>query len=209
MKDTQVFFKGPMVLAILNGQKTMTRRPVALPDDAEHVQYWAPPSGRSQSGWADPGVNYWTPSGNHIDPCPYGQLGDRLWVRETWQHSYFPYGPASPSADIFYRADFLDDPLGPDLEYSRDGIRRTWKPSIHMPRWASRIDLEIIAIRVERLQNISDADLAAEGIAVPDQPGLARFDFRAMWDEMYGRGSWDINPWVWVIEFKRIEKAPS
>lgn len=222
MKELPILFSPPMVRAILDGSKTQTRRVVKLPDNARDVQYYAPPSGRSQPGWADPGVNYWTPDisgatvSNHIDPCPYGQSGDRLWVRETWNHENYPYGPDDPDCCFFYRADYLDDPLGPDLELSEDGIRRKWIPPIHMPRWASRIDLEITGVRVERLNSISEQDAIREGAPgyeegtdapPPDEfhEWCYRSSFRRLWESINGPGSWDANPWVWVIEFRRIK----
>ncbi|MBR8151047.1 hypothetical protein [Burkholderia vietnamiensis] len=150
---------------------------------------------------------YWTPS-------PYGRVGDRLYVRETWQHSNHPFGPYESDCLVFYRADYLEDPLGPDLERSADGIRREWRPSIHMPRAAARITLEITGVRVERLQAISWADAIAEGIKDPRRAAV-RIDpidgtvaqFRKLWDSLNAaRGhGWDANPWVWVIEFRRIE----
>src|SRR5690606_25633086 len=96
--------------------------------------------------------------------CPYGEVGDYLWVRETWNHSNYPYGPYDSDCLIFYRADYDNDLLDADRKKSSDGIRRKWKPAIHMPRSASRIRLEIMNIRVERLQDISEEDVIAEGI---------------------------------------------
>ena len=159
--------------------------------------------------------------------CPYGEPGDRLWVRETWAHENMPHGPYQPGCAVFYRADYMDDPLGPDLERSPDGIRRRWIPSIHMPRAACRLELEVTGVRVERLHDISEADAVDEGIRIsswakrsmacqgiyecqmPD--GKTHFNdsayelYRILWDQINGRGAWDANPWVWVIEFKRVK----
>ncbi|MGA7781148.1 MAG: hypothetical protein WCA85_26045 [Paraburkholderia sp.] len=140
--------------------------------------------------------------------CPYGTPGDRLWVRETFAHMY--RGNAAPETrcddDVVYRADgFSHD------EYAYG----SWKPSIHMPRWASRITLEVTGVRVERLCDISEQDAAAEGM-VPRWPdgveirhdcssNMCRDLFRTLWDGLNaGRGyGWDANPWVWVVEFRR------
>ena len=152
--------------------------------------------------------------------CPYGQPGDRLWVRETWQS--VPFGPhrdwpgcpdlrpQKPSewnrtAVVIWRAD--GEMPGPEI----------WSPSIHMPRWASRITLEITGVRVERLQDISEDDAAAEGVGpgyVPNSLGSTtcvgcRPMFARVWRDINGPDSWAANPWVWVIEFKRIEGGVS
>jgi hypothetical protein len=221
MKEHGILFSGAMVRALLDGCKTQTRRSVAMPPSWDCIVY------------ADFGNGWWpyrsddgeSPSyDNNEIPlrCPYGQPGDRLWVRETWQHSNFPYGPYDANCDVFYRADYLDDPHGPDGEKSPEGRYRSWKPSIHMPRMASRILLEIVSVRVERLQDISDDDCLAEGIrairhegdgiyyhyehthADPGNWCDADTAYQALWESVNGAGSWDANPWVWVVEFKRI-----
>lgn len=137
--------------------------------------------------------------------CPYGSPGDRLWVRETW----FSSTPKTPSR-VRYAAD--------DLIRLEDGLFARavckppkWRPSIFMPRWASRITLEIVAVRVERLQDISDADAIREGI--PDYPDFTGdspvHDYSALWESINGRGSWISNPFVWVIEFTRVNTKRS
>ena len=144
--------------------------------------------------------------------CPYGQPGDRLWVRETWAapHAYdhLPPRMISQEARIHYTA-----------TEERGGL--LWRPSIHMPRWVSRITLEITAVRVERLQDISEADALAEGIYKPlgsqfwhtnpsanILPGeTPQWAYRNLWESISGPCSWDANPWVWVVEFKRHEQA--
>jgi hypothetical protein len=198
-----------MVRAILDGRKTQTRR--ALKPQ--------PPAGTTSVRafhHPDPGTHFWANDGATLldwaKACPYGDVGDRLWVRETWQHSNDPFGPYEPQCMVFHRADYLDDPLGPDLERSADGIRRQWRPSIHMPRSACRLVLEITGVRVERLQDISAADAKAEGVelyrpehcAGLDTCSSHRYAFEELWREINGRGSWDTNPWVWVVEFRKV-----
>ena len=149
--------------------------------------------------------------------CPYGQPGDRLWVRG----SFCPIYPQDPNynggqpLEYDYAATYVHGfRLGDSL-----GMKKTWKPSIHMPRAASRITLEITGVRVERLQDISEADAMAEGIAydpgeggvfhVPGTAGCcddsAIGSYRKLWESINGPGSWDANPWVWVVSFKRVE----
>jgi hypothetical protein len=212
MKERPILFSAPMVRAILAGTKTQTRRVVNLPADAKHVCYWAPPSGRSESGYADPGVNYWTPDpagetdSNHLNPCPYGQPGDRLWVREAFMHEPADYCweasvsiPCRPASTV-YRADYPESKPG-----------EGWKPSIHMPRHLSRILLEVTSVRVERLQDISEADAVAEGVDFAGHTDEIMHDyspderFSMLWESINGAGSWNENPWVWVIEFRRVE----
>ena len=217
MKERPILFSAPMVRAILAGTKTQTRRVVNLPADAKHVCYWAPPSGRSESGYADPGVNYWTPDpagetdSNHLCPCPYGQPGDRLWVREAFSGPWcmeaqdgmaaVPPSKWGESSRVWYWAD--GDPTYGDWTKPR--------PSIHMPRWASRILLEVIAVRVERLQDISEADAVAEGVDFAGHTDEIMHDyspderFSMLWESINGAGSWNENPWVWVVEFRRVE----
>lgn len=172
----------------------------------------------------DPRAHYWAfDGGSLLDwavPCPYGEVGDRLYVRETWQHSNHPFGSYEADCTVFYRTDYLDDPLGPDLELSKDGIRRQWRPSIHMPRTASRILLEIVSVRVEQLTDCSEGNAVAEGLHVLPTSGrcvvspgeqyasLADSDPRAvyadLWDRINGAGAWATNPWVWVVEFRLL-----
>lgn len=144
--------------------------------------------------------------------CPFGQPGDRIWVRETWAEA----GAGAPDLKL-YRANY---PAHVPTHYENvppaEDVR--WTPSIHMPRWASRITLEITGVRVEQLKSISEDEARSEGVArlregfwKHYQPGWtqhqlsARGAFATLWDSIYGSGEWDRNPWVWVIEFKRIE----
>jgi len=206
-----------MVRAILAGTKTQTRRAavktsrpdLVVPTDFDKEQFLLEIENKLT------GHRVWK-------PCPYGHPGDRLWVRETWQHSNFPLGPYDESCTVFYRADYLDDPHGPDGEKSPEGKYRHWVPSIHMFRSASRILLEITGIRVERLQGISEADSLAEGVAqivldsLPAAQQCGEYDvidadpvdlYRDLWEQINGPGSWDANPWVWVIEFRHVTEC--
>lgn len=206
MKERPILFSGPMVRAILEGRKTQTRQVVKLRD----------PSG-TYSAFGDDG---WPESADkagewYRDPCPYGVPGDRLYVRENlrWErgasdviHGVEMHDPAT----LLYEAD--DSPVlgGDGGEYEAFGrrCRRDVVPSIHMPRWASRITLEVTGIRVERVQAISEADAVAEGCGIDvglDDPYAARKEFTNVWDAINGRESWNANPWVWVVEFKRVE----
>lgn len=130
-----------------------------------------------------------------VVPCPYGRPGDRLWVREAWRPVHGGYSDLGAR----YRADFERD-------------QTVWRPSIHMPRWASRITLEVTGVRVERLQDISEADAQAEGsfewAAEQDTPvrdlDEARLVYLQLWQSINGPASWDADPWVWVVEFRRL-----
>lgn len=181
-----------MVRRIIEGWKIQTRRVVNITHKTPGLAACLmPPAGLS----ARPGLA--------AELCPYGQPGDRLWVRETWQtdKSLDDKAPSSFSAwPVRYKAD------GAVLQHgaffgSTDGKTRV---SIHMPRWASRIILEITAVRVEKLHDISEADAEAE--CPPQNFKSWRDNFCALWQQINGDGAWDANPWVWVIEFKRIEQ---
>lgn len=229
MKEHPILFSAPMVRAILDGTKTQTRRVVK-------------PQPSFFGSMGNPNTPFKTlDAGLHCQiRCPYGQPGDRLWVREA--HWWFKdehdpvtgyYPPKLTADDVEYRAD-------------GDDRRKVWRPSIHMPRWASRITLEITGVRVERLQDISEADAKAEGCErlCEDEPGYVYREepdwkichqcggtrlytsfgpnlgacldtdclecntylkrYRQLWESINGPGSWDANPWVWVVEFKRI-----
>jgi hypothetical protein len=146
--------------------------------------------------------------------CPYGKPGDRLWVRETFadlrgtgiEHRPDPSGPLKRYAFA------ADHPPGSNGDEARKEFGVKWKPSIHMPRAASRITLEITGVRVERLQDISEADAVSEGATWSFSRSGPRGDlsvkagFVDLWESINGPGSWDANPWVWVVEFKRLEQ---
>lgn len=214
MKERPIIFSGPMVEAILGGRKTMTRR-VVKPQPRQF-------SGRAGGRWIGDPI---TEMGKLI-PCPYGQPGQRLWVRETFafstddellpreNHRKCPERAGYYAQNVVWRAD------GNNEFHPRDG-KALWKPSIHMPRWASRLLLEVVAIRVERVGDTSSGDAFAEGILEyetacyhwePFKMGQTYFPdavtaYRTLWDSINReRGfGWDSNPWVWVVEFKIIE----
>ena len=188
-KERPIIFSAPMVRAILSGRKSMTRR---------QVQHW-----RLCLEWSQLSRDKIP-----LEKCPYGVPGDRLWVREAWD--FLPDG--KNSANIFYWVDGDFQPRKPPPEYNPFLYNNPRKrPSIHMPRWASRISLEIVSVRVERLQKISEKDPKAEGaerMALDDLGNswhTRRRGFQALWQSIHGPGSWEQNPWVWVLEFKRIQ----
>ena len=206
MKERPILFSGPMVRALLDGSKTQTRRVLKVPHENplgkwEVLPWGGPNGGRTRDGKTVPFQNVigHTRTGEII-ACPYGEPGDRLWVREAH---------AVDGKKVFFRAAHEEsEGAGPRVD-----IR--WRPSIHMPRWASRITLEITSVRVERLQDISDADCVAEGCgALPSAIGcpmtsapgetIPRAMFRALWESINGHGSWAANPWVWRVEFRRL-----
>ena len=194
-KEKPILFNGDMVRAILDGRKTQTRRPVKI----DMANAFDPPRGKEDVSAGYPlfedGDGTWHKA---VDCCPFGQVGDRLWVRETWAG----WQPGSP----VFKAD------GSDITcHKSDHLVSSWRPSIHMPRWASRITLEITGIRVERVQDISEDDAIAEGVVDPLFGTYGRNPntlFRDAWNACYAaRGlGWDVNPWVWVVEFKKVNQ---
>lgn len=210
IKERPILFSAPMVRAILEGRKTVTRREVKKQAALDCLA-----AGFEPAFLALPG---------NSDLCPYGRQGDRLWVRETWYCDHFEVmrGPYLKPDDLNV-SEAIDDGT---LVYAADGLtpyeadQPIWKPSIHMPRWASRILLEITDVRVERLQAISDQQAMAEGVRLyADHAALRdwyhvdgketysadpRKSFELLWSSINGGGAWDANPWVWVVEFKRV-----
>jgi hypothetical protein len=192
-RERPILFSGPMVQAILDGRKSQTRRMVK----ARELGLWNKTDcERDGDGWP----LYEDDMGDYQRlSCPYGKPGDRLWVRETWKTA--PGG----GEDVYYRADgHIDIKEWP------------WKPSIFMPRWASRITLEVTGVRVERLWQITEADAIAEGCreeeGSPEDiailgPGswTAKLEYMMLWEEINGEGSWAKNPWVWVVSFRRVQ----
>lgn len=229
-KERPIIFSGPMVRAILEGRKTQTRRVVKPQPEWNNEEYgWRfdqRPTGYSTSTSATSVTERLAKF-----KCPYGAPGDRLWVREAWA-DLRGKGFCKP---VSYRADTLNKYGSEDGDVQRCRLEYgvNWKPSIHMPRWASRITLEVTVVRRERLQEISEADAVAEGIErlglghmgqktyrnysartrtddrstdrlAPVNEG-ARYSYRALWDTINGKKHpWASNPWVWVIEFKSV-----
>lgn len=230
--DRPIIFKDEMIRAILEGRKTQTRR-VIKPQ----------PTLCERSGFHWKGYAYGIGSGHREtqrnfarQECPQGKPGDRLWVREA--HAFVPQPAYRCSTDIYQQ-------INPNYDYEacvyRENFDRSrsfpWRPSIHMPRWASRITLEITDVRVERLQDISEEDAIAEGARhFPDLPGTSPYGQDDRWsmeapdscDKCLGNARmafanyfckitgnapkglldprpWDANPWVWVIEFRRVD----
>lgn len=199
MKERPILFSAPMVRAILDGAKTQTRRvvkPQFVMRDGEPI--WPSYAKR--------------PRGRGFEDCPYGQPGGRLWVRENFQPLMADDVPESEWLSCDYKTG-----AGYKVSYpATDGVVEYYDistddafcdrvtPSIHMPRWASRITLEITGVRVERLQDISAQDAWEEGI--PYSPDVDPIhEFQSLWEFINGAGSWDANPWVWVIAFRLMK----
>jgi hypothetical protein len=228
-KERPILFSAPMVRAILEGKKTQTRRLVKpQPVGGDTIV-----SKGMEPGWM---VGQLRDSENAWRDlrCPYGQPGDRLWVRETWS-------PHTAEKGIRYAVfkdggqQYEDGVYAPGLkEYAPGAFHRVkWKPSIHMPRWASRLSLGVTSVRVERLQDITEADAIAEGATFTDfgkdrwgnqHPGWtmeppaldqvhclggARWAFANLINKINGPETWDANPWVWVVEFRRLDNVPT
>ncbi len=245
MRERPIMFKGEMVRAILAGEKTQTRRPLKNAEGMHRIE-------------CDDDGNLEGVFGAHFDGammdfcrplrCPYGLPGDRLWVRETWAHYHTVNSIRRSDARSFaevsdglagYRADGHDSiedfrrhihlVSGCDLEHVEIRNDR-WQSAMFMPRWASRLTLEILSVWVERIQSITIDDMNAEGIdldgdgigarafdraehakiggvSIPDTP--ERMGFAALWDSLYARTpkAWAANPWVWVVEFRRVEES--
>jgi hypothetical protein len=187
MRERPILMSGPLVREILAGRKDVTRRPVkgfSDPDAAELLRF---EGGVATFGHRIPD-----------DPvpisirCPYGVAGDRLWIRETFNlDGMTPPGAPPP---VTYRADWDDG----------DAIPTKWKPGIHMPRWACRLELDVLDVRVERLQDVTEQEARREGV----EDVIA---FALKWVEIYGNGDhdWNVNPWVWRIGFRRVEAGRS
>lgn len=236
MTERGMIFNAEMVRAILDGRKTQTRRSIKW----KQTRFTEIGEREDCSKWP------WSEDAEHAcdfwHPCPFGAVGDRIWVRETWAILGNEDGCCidweeklckadERSAARIYRASCEQRPGNYGLwsipddadwkphtkDYQYEGA---WRPSIHMPRWASRILLEITDVRVERLNAISEEDATAEGVPpagslLPDYPGTfltpkgdfatAKVAFQRLWESIYGEESWKANSWVWVISFKRIE----
>ena len=194
MKERPILFSGSMVRAILEGRKTQTRRVIRFQPDEDGLAF-----DLIKRGWFDT-------SGREYK-CPYGQPGDRLWVRESWAKAIHGCG-----VELLERWEpGKEGPFGVGAIYAATPHKGysvgKWKPSIHMPRWASRITLDVTGVRVERLQDIRNKDAEAEGVE-PWSSNALDFDqyqnsFQHLWESINGPESWEANPWVWVVEFKR------
>jgi len=201
MTTHPILFSAPMVRALLDGSKTQTRRvckPQPIADSKFTGGHYIPATKRTLGAQISVEALYVGVA------CPYGQVDDLLWVRETFNRT----NPHGKDGHYFYRAD--------EAHEFPDAI---WKPSIFMPRAASRITLEITGVRVERLQDISESDALAEGIsqdlmdtlqsnaehANQREPTPGKSAYEILWEDINGAGSWDLNPWVWVIEFKKVK----
>lgn len=212
MKEHPILFSAPMVRAIFNGSKSQTRRALRV-QPPEWVKVWNGSDGAEHFFFDreedDEGGRHWPDYAKGL-PCPYGQPDDQLWVRETWAQNWNQLSDTRMDRSYVYRAD--------GAQRAQDnGTDLPWKPSIHMPRAASRITLEITGVRVERLQDISEADAYAEGIEQTEfceeaehaQPATGalpgRYAYRALWESINGPGSWGANPWVWVVEFRVVK----
>jgi len=222
MKERPILFSGEMVRAILDGSKTQTRRVIKVPGkhnnpgDIQHREsgdkwyknsVW---SMRTYSGmWGD------YTHRDFMSKCPYGEIGDKLWVKETWFND-----EGSDECTTYYPA-LMDDHELFEIRHIKK------RPSIFMPRWASRLSLRITNIRVERLHDISEEDAIAEGIQEVTKDGIvfkycvndhkdysstpwqnmprtAKEAYKNLWEKINGKDSWDKNPWVWVVEFRRV-----
>lgn len=242
IKERGMIFNGEMVRAILDGRKTQTRRIIKNQREGE---CWGVKPAQNPR-YAGHTYDWWLPTGTQpyaaLPACPHGSIGDRIWVRETWSQLGNEDGCAidwndelvkggGPEAARIYRASCEQKPGNYGLwSIPDDAFWKThtdnmefegaWRPSIHMPRWASRILLEITDVRVERLSEISEEDAAKEGISpagdlLPAYPGTyltpkgdfssAKVAFQRLWESIYGEENWKASPWVWVIEFKCLE----
>ncbi|EOZ9384266.1 hypothetical protein ACQYE4_000657 [Enterobacter bugandensis] len=195
MKERGMIFNGEMVRAILDGRKTQTRRPLKW----KQTRFTEIGEREDGSKWP------WSEDAEHVcdfwHPCPFGAVGDRIWVRETWAEA----GAGAPDLKL-YRANYPEHvPTHYENVPPASDIR--WTPSIHMPRWASRLTLEITGVRVERLQAITLGDICKEiGCGLYDfRPATYGFQvWEELWKSIYGEENWQANPWVWVIEFKVV-----
>lgn len=220
VRERPILFSSPMIRALLDGRKTQTRR-IVKPQPIDII--CPRPGHRDTMTRFHGGRRCWAAKYNAIGESGggkmiysrLGEVGEHLWVRETFAPCLG--GAEGPMNPTLYKSD------------AKDGYEKlNWKPSIHMPRWASRITLQIDAVRVERLNDISEMDAGAEGIyevrrCITDGPtgyGKSGTDpqrsfptrvraFHALWETIHGIKSWHENPWVWVISFYRVTKEPS
>lgn len=234
-KERPILFSGEMVRAILDGRKTQTRRVCKIQPMLANFSDGPMAKGRYPKDWDEEDLAYFVETF-----CPYGSPGTRLWVRETWA-DYTEFVSLDPDdmvplpegyGCIAYKSDMEVRQYGVTLREPEDwkadrDHKIRWRPSIHMPRWASRLTLEVTDVRVERVQDIGIYDIAAEGLDISglvagfevesdyapgDSPqdfvDAAREEFQELWDSINAKRGygWDTNPWVWVVEFKRVEE---
>lgn len=216
LKERPILFNGDMVRALLDGRKTQTRRVLKSqpPEGCGLIEVGTfAPIVIDRKGEQQPGPDTFgafSEDGEWGLKCPYGQPSDQLWVKETW------------------RCQSVLSPWDLEVTYAADGVQRIIKDGefgdkdwnmpkaaakgnvspLFMPRWASRITLEIVSVRVERLQDISNEDAVSEGVGTPIDMRYAALDgFKPLWESINGTGAWAENPWVWIVEFKRVENA--
>lgn len=222
MKERTILFPGAMVRAILAGQKTQMRRVIKIPaikpglellDLVKHGDKWLMKVKDENLFVAHLGDE------NLRIKCPFGASGDHLWVRETFHHEPAEYDTTLSCSHPFYLEVLAYRASTPENEWHM----HLWRPSIHMPRWVSHITLEVTGVRVERLQDISEYDARTEGIKIEgcefslDEPcrhckpcpSNIIAQFKTLWESVYAKRpgcSWKDNPWVWCVDFKRIQQ---
>ncbi|WP_395223915.1 hypothetical protein [Klebsiella pneumoniae] len=245
MKERGMIFNGEMVRAILDGRKTQTRRimkvqpsedftPMNMALETDYKARWYTPGVVDKDGYLQPVSKevFGVSNENEGYSCPFGAVGDRIWVREAFR----VHSRATDVATLVYKASERNSWTEqthrvPVAVCNKPATPEKWTPSLHMPRWASRILLEITDVRVEQLNAISPEDAESEGLertnftGFGDEPGLPSYPepdvyfdplkkqwkeyppeaFAGLWESIYGEGSWQANPWVWVISFKRVE----
>lgn len=222
MKERPILFSGAMIRAIRDGRKRQTRRVVKPTQSTPkvlplHMEPWVI-DGEQQTD--DHGLPCW--AGFHPEypgeakwfSCPYGQPGDRLWVKETWHPFGIGTSPNWISDRVIYRADnegvqpfdgCTSWPLPAPVVWAGKQSS-AWKPSIFMPRWACRTVLDVVSVRVERVQDITHEDAVAEGCYEVEGRSWGRLGFSQLWDTINGKRGygWDSNPWVWVVTFPEV-----
>lgn len=240
MKERPILFSAPMVKAILEGRKTQTRRIVKPQPELDAKVGFIHTDRKGKRWASGIGFDHAGTVRNFVHRCPYAKAsGERLWVRETWRIGAWDEDEGQISVDYRdgpdkqWRSDDRDDTgekfndlwlsccdelQEKDIRPNRNGRYEwkpgesplRWRPSIHMPRWASRINLEVTGVRVERLQESSCRDAWAEGIKQETADTIENLSkspqdiYRELWESINGAGSWARNEWVWVVEFKRV-----
>jgi hypothetical protein len=210
VRTRPVIFSSPMIRALLDGRKTQTRRVIKPqpPDDYGPVacEVYHPAKADRQGELVPGDAVFGFADEDQGWPCPYGRPGDQLWCRETWA--------SDERGRVAYRASEETWPTHAKVKDGSGWVSWAWRPSIHMPQWASRITLEITGVRVERAHQITEADVLAEGV---DPAAVDKFRkwfhpddvhalaFGELWEGIHGPGSWARNPWVWCLSFRRVE----